>query len=176
MGAIASQITNLMVVYSTVYSNADQRKHQSSASLAFVRGIHRGPVNSTRKWPVTRKMFPFDDVIMRNRVSIIHWVFSGVVIGCHCGVWCHKVTAWSIFVMTLSNRNVCCVPGLLCGEFTGHRWISLTEASDAELLFFSLICAWTHGWDNHRDPGDLRRHHAHYAVTLMLGDKVAGGS
>ena len=41
MGAIASQITSLTIVYSTVYSGADQRKHQSSASLAFVRGIHR---------------------------------------------------------------------------------------------------------------------------------------
>ena len=47
-----------------VYSDADQRKHQSSASLAFVRGNHRGPVNSPHKWPVKRKMFPFDDVIM----------------------------------------------------------------------------------------------------------------
>ena len=46
------------------YSGTDQRKHQSSASLAFVRGIHRRPVNSPHKWPVTRKMFPFDDVIM----------------------------------------------------------------------------------------------------------------
>ena len=64
MGAIASQITNLTVVYSTVYSDADQRKHQSSASLAFVRGIHRGPVNSPHKWPVTRKIFLFDDVTM----------------------------------------------------------------------------------------------------------------
>ena len=64
MSAIASQITSLTVVYSTVYSDADQREHESSASLAFVRGIHRGPVNSLHKWPVTRKMFPFDDVIM----------------------------------------------------------------------------------------------------------------
>ena len=64
MGAIASQITSLTIVYSTVYSDTDQGKHQSSASLAFVRGIHRSPVNSSHKWPVTRKMFPFDDVIM----------------------------------------------------------------------------------------------------------------
>ena len=64
MGAIASQTTSLMIVYSIVYSDADQRKHQSSASLAFVRFIHRGPVVSPHKWPVTRKMFPFDDVIM----------------------------------------------------------------------------------------------------------------
>ena len=46
MGAMASQITRLTIVYSTVYSGADQRKHQTSASLAFVRGIHRWPVKS----------------------------------------------------------------------------------------------------------------------------------
>ena len=64
MGTIVSQITSPTIVNSIVYSDADQRKHQRSASLAFVRGIHWGPVNSPHKWPVTRKMFPFDDVIM----------------------------------------------------------------------------------------------------------------
>ena len=64
MGAIAPQIISLMIVFSTVYLDTDQIKHQRSASLAFVRGIHRRPVNSTYKWPVTRKMFPFDYVIM----------------------------------------------------------------------------------------------------------------
>ena len=64
MGAMASQITGLTMVYSAFYSGEDQRKHQSSASLAFVRGIHRSSVNSPYKWPVTRKIFPFDDVIM----------------------------------------------------------------------------------------------------------------
>ena len=59
MTMLASQITSLMVVYSIVYSGVNQRKHQSSAPLAFVREIHRG-----HKWPVTRKMFPLDDVIM----------------------------------------------------------------------------------------------------------------
>ena len=85
MDTRASQITSLTIVYSTVYSGANQRKHQSSASVAFVRGIHRGPVNSPHKWPVTRKIFPFDDVIMivlnhRGRASHIcvsksghHW-------------------------------------------------------------------------------------------------------
>ena len=65
MSAMASQITSLTTVYSTVYSGADQRKHQSSASLAFVRGIHRSPVNSPHKGTVTRKMFPFDNVIIK---------------------------------------------------------------------------------------------------------------
>ena len=63
-GHDGSQITSLTIVYSTVYSGADQRKHQSSASLAFARGIHRWPVNSPHKWSVTRKMFSFDGVIM----------------------------------------------------------------------------------------------------------------
>ena len=57
MGAIASQITSLTIVLSTVYADAEQRKHQSSASLVFVRGIHRRPVDSPHKWPVTRKCF-----------------------------------------------------------------------------------------------------------------------
>ena len=64
MSAMESQITSLMIVYSTVYSDADQRKHKSSVSLAFVRGIPRWPVNSPYKGPVTWKMFPFDEVIM----------------------------------------------------------------------------------------------------------------
>ena len=64
MSEIASQITSLTIVYSTVLSGADQSKHQSSASLAFVWEIHRWPVNFPHKWPVTRKIFPFDDVIM----------------------------------------------------------------------------------------------------------------
>ena len=70
MSLIASQITSLTIVYSTVYSSADQRKHQSSASPAFVRVIHRGPVNYPHKGPVTRKMFLFDDVIM----SVFHFL------------------------------------------------------------------------------------------------------
>ena len=64
IGAMAPQITGVSSVYSTVCSGTDQRKHQSSASLAFVRRVHRGLVNSPHKGQVTRKMFPFDDVIM----------------------------------------------------------------------------------------------------------------
>ena len=69
MGTTASQITSVTVVYSSVYPGADQRKHQSSASLAFVRGIRRSPMNALYKRPVTRKMFSFDDVIMDIQIS-----------------------------------------------------------------------------------------------------------
>ena len=64
MSAMASQTTSISIAYATFCSGPEQRKHQSSASLAFVRGIHRWPVNSPHKGPVTRKMFPFDDVII----------------------------------------------------------------------------------------------------------------
>ena len=83
MSAVASQITGLTIVYPTVYSDGDQRKHQSSASLAFVRGIHRWPVNSPHK-RVTPKMFPFDDVIM----ELLPWQIGQ---SCHWrnhgGIW-----------------------------------------------------------------------------------------
>ena len=71
MNAMASQITSLTIVYLIVYSGADQRKHQSFALLDFVRGIHRWPVNPPHKWPVTRKSFPFDDVIMCRKSRFI---------------------------------------------------------------------------------------------------------
>ena len=64
MRVMASQITSLTIVNSTVYPGAVERKHQIPASLAFVRGIHRWPVNSPHKGPVTRKKLPFDDVNM----------------------------------------------------------------------------------------------------------------
>ena len=103
MGTMASQITSLPIVYSTVYSDADQRKHESSASLAFARGIHRGPMNSPHKWPVTRKMFPFDDIIMWESLAtclrrgyvnlLIHTKLYDVVTHPYVqNVWCNYVS------------------------------------------------------------------------------------
>ena len=93
IGGIASQLTSLMIVYSTVYSDADQRKHHSSVSLAFVSGIHRGPVNSPHEWPVTRKMFPFDDVIM------------GVLWG-HCGPG-NRCASWLDLAPHVLTKQFC---------------------------------------------------------------------
>ena len=78
MGTIASRITSLRIVYSTVYSDAEQRKYQSSASLAFVWGIHRAPMNSSHKWPVTGKMIwwrhhvCFNHGVIRNSMALLH--------------------------------------------------------------------------------------------------------
>ena len=77
LSAMASQITGVSIVCSTVCSGTYQRKRQSSASLAFVTGIHRWPVNSPHKGPVTRKMFPFDDVIMVMVVRCVPLILVG---------------------------------------------------------------------------------------------------
>ena len=76
MDAMASKITSLTIVYSTVYLDADQRKYQRSASLAFVRGINRWPLNSPHKGPVTRKMFPFDYVFMYTTMFRPLWEYG----------------------------------------------------------------------------------------------------
>ena len=71
------------------------------------------------------------------------------------------------FMMTPSNGNIFRVTGHFCGEFTDHRWIPHTKASDAELLMFSLICARINGWVNNGEVGDLRRLRAHYDAIVM---------
>ena len=73
----------------------------------------------------------------------------------------------SFGMMTSSNGNIFRVTGHLCGEFTGHRWIPRTKASDGELWCFALICAWINGWVNNVEAGQLRRHRAHYDVNVM---------
>ena len=135
MGTIASQITSLTVIYSTVYSDADQRKHQSSESLAFVRGIHRLPVNSPHKWPVTRKMFPFDDVIMRRHD--IDWLGSIIFIMLYCsgnivkldlphGCWNTSHT----WVLVLVDTMVWCIFG--------------TRTSATIFVTYAILCHWVY--------------------------------
>ena len=105
MGAKASQITSLTIVYSTFYSGADQSKHQSSASLAFVWGIHRGPVNSPHKWPVTRKMFLFDDVIMlgpTGRYLYRPKMFLGQLWLLMSRLYCDVYFNWSLCQLSLA--------------------------------------------------------------------------
>ena len=69
--------------------------------------------------------------------------------------------------MTSSNGNIFSVTGPLCGEFTGHRWIPRTKASDGELWCFLLSALEKNGCVYNREAGDLRRHRAHYDVIVM---------
>ena len=66
------------------------------------------------------------------------------------------------------NGNIYRVTGPLCGEFTGHRWIPLTKASDAELWCFLWSCTWINAWVNNLETGYLRRHHAHCDIIVMI--------
>ena len=116
MSLMASQITSLTIVYSASYSGVDQRKHQSSASLAFVRGIHRGPVNSPDKRPVSRKMFPFDDVIIFFVNLVALWLslkniqsFKRICSLIISTAWCNTavsllLTHWRYCSLALSHR------------------------------------------------------------------------
>ena len=118
MGAMAPQNTSLTIVYSTVHSGVDQIKQQSAASLPFVREfIGDRWIPRTNGGPVTRKMFPFDDAIMRYRWYI-----------------------YPYFKMTSSNGSIFRVTSPWRGESTGDRWILLIKASDAHLWYF-LLCA-----------------------------------
>ena len=138
MDAIASQIISLTIVYSIVYSDADQRKHQSSASLAFERGIHRGPVNSPHKWPVTRRMFPFDDVIM-----LIGDVWYGIAASHHnlwdwaLGVSC-SVAECLISLLWLIYWGREKMAAILQTTFSNaYSWMKMYEF----LLSFTEVCS-----------------------------------
>ena len=138
MGGIASQITSLTIVYSTIYSDADQRNHQISAPLAFVRGIHRGPVNSQHKWPVTQKMFPFDDVIMcRER-----WSTS------RANIWRYSVTWYGVHHEKLTfQNNVCNIIINRTGSWKPKRWYKTNiHTVCLALLDFYPIPSWQ--WDD----------------------------
>ena len=115
------------IVYSSIYWGTYERKHQSSASLAFVRGIHRWPVNSSHKGPVTWKMSPFDDVIMKGPyitvaeqglcqwVKLLHWERFPQWLRPHLAIdreWTHilnllllplisQATAWLLWVFCI---------------------------------------------------------------------------
>ena len=121
MTAMSSQITSLTIVFSTVYSGANQRKHQSSAALAFVLEIHRWPVNSPHKGPLTRKMFPFDDVIMRFFSSWKTFILHSNIMPTY-----ELTTQWTInshsMILLDSSEYPCISIRTQIARFTGPIW------------------------------------------------------
>ena len=142
MGVMASQITSFTILYSTVYSGADQRKHQCSTSLAFVQRIHWWPMNSLYKWPETQKMFHLMTSSCvypdhNNEVAIYIWKFKSVLY--ITGTW----SWWSLWLST----NVLWLTAL------GHQqvwcWLLIFEVK----LTFEMVTVggqqhsfWTHEW------------------------------
>ena len=113
MSSMAPQITGVWMVYSTICS--DQRKHQSSVSLAFLRGIPRWSVNSPHKGPVTRKMFLFDDIIMYD--------YRAILLKYTCVQQC------AVLWQRDSNAELQCViywePGQLLNKQPHCRWFEM---------------------------------------------------
>ena len=145
MGAIASPITSLTIVYSTVYSDADQREHQSSASLAFVRGIHRGRHHGIHKrlWATTSKHLTFNDKCINVKIKGIsqNWL-NCLHYRLHLRVH-RKKNSENLNtmrnMMTSSNGNIsallafCAGISSVTGEFHAQR--PVTRSSD---VFFDL--------------------------------------
>ena len=131
MGTIAFQITSLTSVYSIVYPDADQRKHQSSASLAFVRGIHRSPVASYAE-NVSIWWRHHEVLILPRYSSVLHWSTNAINHQIVNQVWWHRIYN----MMTPSNGNIFRFTDPLWGGSIGHRWIPLSQASNAELCCF----------------------------------------
>ena len=128
MDTIASQITSLTIVYLTVHSDADQRKHQSSAPLAFVRGIHR---DSPHKWPVTRKMVPFDDVIMPLKTCRRFRGVHVAITSKHCSDRYWKIDAnlyLSYYDVIMTSKNIETLSASLAFyEGFQNQWIPLAK-------------------------------------------------
>ena len=129
MGTMASQLASLTIIYSIVYSGTDQRKHQSSASLAFVQGIHRGPVNSPHKGPVTRKIFPFDDVFMNQdwfQLTILTLMPEcSVWMGLYHGYRCPGFLPHQLISSHGVDSERCMGPCVPCGKFITIYAISM---------------------------------------------------
>ena len=126
---MASQITSLTVVYSTGYSGSDQRKHQSSASLAFVRGIHRWPVNSPHKGPVTRKTFPFDGVIMESSTSVT-------------SMNKYYLQSTTMILLCVINRPCVLHVHVASPLITSHIWVHATCHRTAQNTTHLLVNLW----------------------------------
>ena len=95
-----------------------QRNHQSSTSLAFVTGIHRWPVNFPHKGPVTRRMFPFDDVI--NVIMVLFKPTKTNILSFHNGQQSESMLENDHYLTVILTY---CDPVVLHGiKYLGHHW------------------------------------------------------
>ena len=142
ISAMASQTTSVSKVCSTVCSGTDQRKPHSSTSLAFVRGIHRWAVNSPHKRPVTRKMFPFDDVIM-DTAYVIRKPLSNV---CAYHIfWANEfipiiviLSQCVVYLFGSYDTNRICLVAFICTQFHKSREIQISIHHMEITLLLSL--------------------------------------
>ena len=110
-------------------------------------------------------------LLQMRRVHVASLLFLWCVLAANVptteGEWTHDDVMACKHMMTSSNGNIFRVTGPLCREVPDHRWIPRTQRPVTRSFGVSLICAWIHGWVNNPEAGDLRRHRAHYDVTVM---------
>ena len=131
MSATASQIPRVSIVCSPVCSGTDQRKHQRSTSLAFVRGIHPWPVDSSYKGPVTQKMFPFDDVILKysdDNYILCHARFKKSKTDC-----CHSLSDKTHFGVTGNAMDENLIQSIAC-----YIFMYITTSMGVDHIFWKL--------------------------------------
>ena len=138
MSAMPSQATGVSIVYSTVCSE----KHQSSTSLSFVRRIHRRPENLPHKWPVTWKVFPYDDVFKNPLIFRSHWQQFACRYDCVRRLWKLLLAYW--------------IPDEIgSGQYSEIEWLTCTREASTECydgrkhttartLYVSQGVDWTH--------------------------------
>ena len=213
MSLIASQITSLTIVYSTVYSDADQRKHQSSAQLAFV-GTDEFPAQMVCNEENVSIWWSFIIVLLTLiwttvyifglNIQLMFCTFCITETYCPHYIWrttpntlCHYLSSklsWQL----INDSNIIlacwCIPlrwchskrdgvsnhprrdGLLNRLFRRRSKTSklrVTGLCEGNLPLAVELPAWINGWVNNSEGGDLRRHRAHYDVTLMQSDDGA---
>ena len=157
---------NDVIIRAMICSGAYKRKHQSSASLAFVRRIHRLPVDSPPKGPATRKMFPLDDVIMitaRVRWGVFQEVCTQFAL---CCAWLGLIMSFLAMSRTACQRNRTSVQriGLVLGvwvcsgDWTGKITPCCCPLQHSTLLTFvtcslAMISIHNHYWWRHQKGG-----------------------
>ena len=138
MGTMTSQITSLTFVYSTVYSGTDQRKHQSSPSLAFVRGIHRWPVNSPHKMASNAENVSI--WWRHHELSACHAVHLYITVLCLV-VWLSAVLrACFFFLVSLYIHNNCCVFYFIRNVYFMFSYMNIGSNNHGRVLTEEPFC------------------------------------
>ena len=127
MTTMAAQITSLTVVYSTVYSDANQRKHQSSASLAFVWGIHRDRWIPRTKGQLRGQCFH----LMTSSCIGQQW-FTWSIFGTHPFAEC-------LMLQTMHDNSE--NPSSFCLRYK-YLFINPSKSSDAYILSVDFYGRW----------------------------------
>ena len=181
MSVMASQVTVDPMVCTTVCSGADERKHQSSASLAFVQGIHRSRENVSIWWRYhVIPLFYQSSVILLTiikqirHIALKEWFTTLVLCCCELvfSVICQILFYPFVKSLFITHDDVIKWKHFprywpFVGEIHRSPMNSPNKGQWSGALTFSLICAWINGWVNNPEAGDLRRYRAHSDSTVM---------